>query len=412
MPFKTAFTFWLTFSGPEISAFLPLLHFRSTNKRQSNDSLLLVWRRDNSNKKQQRNNPRKYDNDVDRNYEWWKSQERFSPENLQGKFHKNAEKEHQWRQDEWGMHHESPSEWNQQEPFIADAEFYDVPSIPMEETIIEEEDLPYLENAFEQTRDTVIYEEQMNVERPYEQVDALPWNENKVKRYNQAPIQPLEQQRSYMTRTSSSRRRPSSRKHASSLLRRVDLSLRQQGKREREARQYHRTLRLTQLLRKQTSQIPIYQKIATIQSGLVGAFVGTLTMAPIAGLHHFVLFPSYYSSTAQWEWDTGTALVQGGLFAILYRFLIARGDNGVQAMQTVILSTVCVIRTVVRVQVPMYCTALPLQCGESTSFFMDWDILGQLSIHFVESVYLFYTVAATMDWLLQNEWILPYESID
>jgi hypothetical protein len=50
--------------------------------------------------------------------------------------------------------------------------------------------------------------------------------------------------------------------------------------------------------------------------------------------------------------------------------------------------------------------------GESTSFFMDWDILGQLSIHFVESVYLFYTVAATMDWLLQNEWILPYESID
>jgi hypothetical protein len=50
--------------------------------------------------------------------------------------------------------------------------------------------------------------------------------------------------------------------------------------------------------------------------------------------------------------------------------------------------------------------------GESTSFFMDWDILGQLSIHFVESVYLFYTVAATMDWLLQNEWILPYESND
>jgi hypothetical protein len=67
--------------------------------------------------------------------------------------------------------------------------------------------------------------------------------------------------------------------------------------------------------------------------------VGTLAMAPMAGLHHFVPFPSYYSSTAQWEWDTGTALVQGGLFAILYRFLIARGDN-VQAMQTVILSTV------------------------------------------------------------------------
>jgi hypothetical protein len=358
MPFKTAFMFWLTFSSPRISAFMPLLHFRST-KRQSNDSLFVWRRRDNSKNKK---HPSRNDNDVDRNYEWWKSQERFSPENLQGKLHKNAEKE-QWRQEWRGMHHQSPSsEWNQQqEPFIVDAEFYDVPSIPpMEETIIEEEDLTYLENAFEQTRDTVIYEKQMNVERPYEQVDAsLPWNENKVKRYNQAPIQPLEQQqRSYLIRTSS-RRRPASREHASSL-RRVDLSLR--GKREREARQYHRTLRQTQLHLKQKSKIPIYQKIATIQSGLVGAFVGTLTMAPIAGLHHFVLFPSYYSSTAQWEWDTGTALVQGGLFAILYRFLIARGDNGVQAMQTVILSTVCIIRTVVRVQVPMYCTALPLQC--------------------------------------------------
>jgi hypothetical protein len=52
-------------------------------------------------------------------------------------------------------------------------------------------------------------------------------------------------------------------------------------------------------------------------------------MAPFAALEHFVLF-STYSSTAQWEWDTGTALIQGGFFAIIYRYLIGR--EHVQAM--------------------------------------------------------------------------------
>jgi hypothetical protein len=39
---------------------------------------------------------------------------------------------------------------------------------------------------------------------------------------------------------------------------------------------------------------------------------------------------------------------------------------------------------------------------------MDWNVFGQLSIHFVESFYLFGAVSATMEWLLRKEWILPH----
>lgn len=41
---------------------------------------------------------------------------------------------------------------------------------------------------------------------------------------------------------------------------------------------------------------------------------------------------------------------------------------------------------------------------------MDWTMIGELSVNFLESFYLFGTVGATMDFLLKRDWIVRFPS--
>ena len=108
---------------------------------------------------------------------------------------------------------------------------------------------------------------------------------------------------------------------------------------------------------------------------------------------------------AQWEFDTDAAAVAAGLFAIVYRYCIRQDDNP-QLNQGVIGAFV-ILRTVSRINIPLYCTAVPLNCGSPLGVF-DWNVLQQLAINGVESAVLFGFAALAVDIAIEKGYISKF----
>jgi hypothetical protein len=104
------------------------------------------------------------------------------------------------------------------------------------------------------------------------------------------------------------------------------------------------------------------QRIESAKCLIIGAVAASVAGAPLLFLHDVWLQASSSSSSSlsQWEFDTDMAAVQGGLFAIVYRYCI-REDENPQLNQGVIGAFV-LTRTLGRITVPAACSALPLYC--------------------------------------------------
>ena len=63
-----------------------------------------------------------------------------------------------------------------------------------------------------------------------------------------------------------------------------------------------------------------------------------------------------------------------------------------------------VVRTLSRIRVPSYCTAVPLDCGAPTGYF-DWNMIQQLALNGLESAALFGGAAAAMEYAYSKKWI-------
>jgi hypothetical protein len=149
------------------------------------------------------------------------------------------------------------------------------------------------------------------------------------------------------------------------------------------------------------------QGFATLQSTIVGAIAGVVAVAPFTSLHHFYFYPyPDYTGLAQWEWDTVTAAIQGAVYSAVYRYSL-REDVDEDKIRDGVFTAFVLVRTLVRLQVPSYCAALPLQCGEPLEY-LDWSMIGELAMSYVESVALFGVVGAIMDWLLREKFIKPF----
>ena len=104
----------------------------------------------------------------------------------------------------------------------------------------------------------------------------------------------------------------------------------------------------------------IGQTVATWQSWCLGAAVGTAAVTPVTLLHHFYLYPTY-ESLAQWEWDTGAALIQGAVFAAVYRYAI-RDDWNEEKLGKAVFTGFFLVRSLVGIRVPMSCSTPFLFC--------------------------------------------------
>jgi hypothetical protein len=148
------------------------------------------------------------------------------------------------------------------------------------------------------------------------------------------------------------------------------------------------------------------QRIDSGKSLVLGALVGSIAQSPVALLRAAAAVSTAESSLlAQWEFDTDAAAIAAGLFAIVYRYCI-REDENPQLNQGVI-GAFCLIRTLARVQVPSYCTAIPLNCGPPLSY-LDWNLLQQIFLSGAESVLLFGCTAWALDAAMEKGYISKF----
>ena len=88
----------------------------------------------------------------------------------------------------------------------------------------------------------------------------------------------------------------------------------------------------------------------------MGSISGSLGITPIAFVHDVLL----QGSVAQWEFDTDVAALDAGLFAIVYRYCIRDDDNPM--LNQGVVGAFVLARALARVDVPNYCTPIPLNC--------------------------------------------------
>lgn len=98
-------------------------------------------------------------------------------------------------------------------------------------------------------------------------------------------------------------------------------------------------------------------RIESIKCVVVGALSGGIALAPFSLVKDLV-----YSgqSVAQWEFDTDMGALEGALFAIVYRYCIREDTN--PQLKDGVVGAFLLTRTLSRVQVPSYCSAVPLDC--------------------------------------------------
>jgi hypothetical protein len=141
------------------------------------------------------------------------------------------------------------------------------------------------------------------------------------------------------------------------------------------------------------------QRIDSGKSLVLGAVVGALAQAPVSLWRDVVLS----GSLAQWEYDTDAAAVSAGLFAVTYRYCIRQDDTNPQLNQGVIGAFV-LVRTLARLQIPSYCTAIPVTCGPPLGY-LDWNLLQQLLLSGLESALLFGFTALAVDIAMEKGYI-------
>ena len=134
------------------------------------------------------------------------------------------------------------------------------------------------------------------------------------------------------------------------------------------------------------SKFGFVQRIESIKTLVISSFTGSLVTLP--------LILSNDSSWSQFEFDTDGAALLAGLFGIVYRYTIREDDNP-QLNQGVIGSFV-LTRTISKVHVPSYCTAIPLNCGPPLGY-LDWELLRQFVAYGVEASVLFGVTALVLD---------------
>lgn len=148
---------------------------------------------------------------------------------------------------------------------------------------------------------------------------------------------------------------------------------------------------------KDINKFGFWQRIDSVKSGVVGAVAGSVGSTIIIALHD--------NNIQQWEFDTDSAAISGGLFAIVYRYCVREDNNDNPQLAQGVVGAFAIVRTLARIDVPWEsCTALPLTCGPPLGI-LDWEILCQLVWNGAESFAIFGGAAAAIEYVSERKWI-------
>ena len=155
-----------------------------------------------------------------------------------------------------------------------------------------------------------------------------------------------------------------------------------------------------------------HQRIESIKTAILGGVVGSICSTPFIAIHDLLLDGTTGGggtggSIANWEFDTDASAVQGALFAIVYRYCIRASDPPNNMLNMGVIGAFVLVPTTSRIQLPTYCTALPLTCGPPLGF-VDYTILFALLVNSIEGLALFGSVAYMMEYAYNKQWISKF----
>ena len=145
------------------------------------------------------------------------------------------------------------------------------------------------------------------------------------------------------------------------------------------------------------------QRIDSVKALVVGALVGSIAAAIPEAVHQAVLPTNPAAPLAQFEFDCDAAAALSGLFAIVYRYGVRQDTSNPQLPQGLVGAFV-VTRTLSRVTLPSYCTAISLNCGPPLGY-VDWNVIGQLAVNGVESAVMYGATAVALEYCMTKGWI-------
>lgn len=143
------------------------------------------------------------------------------------------------------------------------------------------------------------------------------------------------------------------------------------------------------------------QRLESIKCVIVGALTGGVAITPVAAIHDIVV----QSSVPQWEFDTDTGSLEAALFAIVYRYCVRTDINPM--LNQGVIGAFCLTRTISRIHVPSYCSAIPLNCGAPIGY-LDWSMIQEGLWSGLESVALFGSAAYAMNYCFQKGYISKF----
>ena len=109
------------------------------------------------------------------------------------------------------------------------------------------------------------------------------------------------------------------------------------------------------------------QRIESTKSGIVGLITGSIALAPISAVHNLLFaydgsIRTVTHNLAQFELDADAGALEAALFAIVYRYCLRQGDDDNPQLNQGVIGAFAVTRTLSKIQVPGYCSAVPLNC--------------------------------------------------
>jgi len=158
------------------------------------------------------------------------------------------------------------------------------------------------------------------------------------------------------------------------------------------------------------------QRIDSIKSLIVGAVIGSVAIAVPEVVHQFIVTaPIVFGDTAitdaavtapiaQFEYEIDAAAVQSGLFATVYRYGVRKDSDVNPQLPRGLIGAFVVTRTISRIAVPPYCTAMPLHCGSPLGY-LDWNVIAQLFVNGSESTCMYAATAIAIETCMERGWI-------
>lgn len=151
------------------------------------------------------------------------------------------------------------------------------------------------------------------------------------------------------------------------------------------------------------------QRIESVKTGVVGLLAGGVSLTPFSAFHNLLFADdSIANELAQWEYDTDTGSIAAALFAIVYRYCVRDGEEKNEMLQMGVIGAFVVVRTLARIRVPIYCSAIPLDCGEPFGYF-DYSMIQQGIGSGLESVVMFGVTALAVEYCYEQGYITRFK---